>query len=80
MTAWHRSRRADLGLRASGLLLCGIAYAAVSRLCGLHPSAQTAGAGACAWAAIAFVAASSGSAMLMLGRHLFDAIRVSQRW
>lgn len=80
MAAWHRSRRADLGLRASGLLLCGIAYTALSRLCAMPLSPDTVGALAFALAAIALLAASAGSAMAALGHHLFDQIKVSERW
>lgn len=80
MAAWHRSRRADLGLRASGLLLCGIAYTAVSRLSAMHVSPQTADVFAYAFAAICFLGASAGSALVMLGHHLFDEIQVSERW
>ncbi|MEG3084403.1 hypothetical protein U1707_12185 [Sphingomonas sp. PB2P12] len=80
MTAWHRSRRADFGLRASGLLMCGIAYAAVARLCAMHISSQTAGALAYALAVTGFLGASAGGAMAMLGHHLFDEIEVSARW
>ncbi|KQU58810.1 hypothetical protein ASG67_16920 [Sphingomonas sp. Leaf339] len=80
MTAWHRSRRADLGLRASGLLLCAIAYTAVLRLSAMHISSQNAGAFAYAFAAICFLGASAGSALVMLGHHLFDEIEVSERW
>lgn len=80
MTAWYRSRRADLGLRASGLLLCGIAYTAVSRLSAMHISPQTAGVFAYAFAAIGFLTASAGSALVLVGRHLFDEIEVSERW
>jgi len=80
MAAWHRSRRADLGLRASGLLLCGIAYTALSRLCAMPLSPDTVGALAFALAAIGLLAASAGSAMAALGHHLFDQIKVSERW
>ncbi len=57
MGAWHRSRRADLSLRASGLLLCGIAYTAVSRLCAMYVSPQTADVFAYAFAVICFLGA-----------------------
>jgi len=80
MTAWHRSRRADLGLRASGLLLCGTAYTALSRLCAMPLSPDTVGALAFALAAIGLLAASAGSAMAALGHHLFDQIAPSERW
>ncbi len=80
MAAWHRLRRADLGLRASGFLLCGIAYTALSRLCAMPLSPDTVGALACALAAIGLLAASAGSAMAALGHHLFDQIALSERW
>ena len=80
MAAWHQSRRADLGLRASGLLLCWISYAAIARLVALHVPPQSAEALAYGLAAIGFIAASGGSAMLFLGHHLFDEIEVSARW
>ena len=80
MAAWHRSRRADLGLRASGLLVCGTAYTALSRLCAMPLSPDTVDALAFALAAIGLLAASAGSAMAALGHHLFDQIKVSERW
>ncbi len=80
MAAWHRSRRADLGLRASGLLLCGTAYTALSRLCAMPLSPDTVDALAFALAAIGLLAASAGSAMAALGHHLFDQIALSERW
>jgi hypothetical protein len=80
MAVWHRSRCADLGLRALGLLFCGIAYTAISRLCALHISDQTIGALTYFLALIGFLGASAGSALVMLGHHLFDEIEVSERW
>ncbi len=80
MAAWHRSRRADLGLRASGLLVCGTAYTALSRLCAMPLSPDTVDALAFALAAIGLLAASAGSAMAALGHHLFDQIALSERW
>lgn len=80
MAAWHRSRRADIVLRATGLLLCWVSYAAVSRLVAMHVPPQKAGALAYGIAAIGFMAASAGSALTLLGHHLFDEIEVSARW
>ena len=75
MAAWHRSRRADLGLRAVGLLLCAMAYIAVWRLSALALSPHGSGALAFALAAIGFLGASAGSVMVLLGHHLFDTRR-----
>ena len=80
MAKWHRSRRADLGLRALGVLLCGLSYAAFARLAALHILAHSAGLTAYALATAGFITASSGTAMALLGRHLFDEIQVSARW
>lgn len=41
--AWHRSRRADLGLRGTGLLLCWLSYAALARLMAMHAPPHSAG-------------------------------------
>lgn len=76
MAAWHRSRRTDLGLRAAGLLLCGLAYAAIVRLVALHASPPWPGTLAYGLAAIGVVAGSGGGAMLFLGHHLFDEVEV----
>lgn len=80
MAAWHRSRRADLGLRALGLGLCAVAYLAIARLVAMAQPPQSAGALAYALAAGGFISADAGSAMALLGNHLFDEIEVSSRW
>lgn len=80
MVAWHRSRRADIVLRASGLLLCWVSYTAISRLITMHVPPQKAGVLAYGIAAVGFMAAGAGSALTLLGHHLFDEIEVSARW
>ena len=80
MAVWHRSRRADLGLRAAGLLFCWSSYEAVARLVAMNTPPQTAGIAAFALAAVGFIGASGGSAFLLLGSHLFDEVDVSARW
>ncbi|MBW6522788.1 hypothetical protein KZ810_04690 [Sphingomonas sp. RHCKR47] len=80
MAAWHRSRRADVGLRAAGLLFGWIGYAAIARLIAMHVAPREAGLPTLAIAAVGFMAASAGSAMAALGRHLFDEVEVSARW
>lgn len=80
MAAWHRSRRVDIVLRAMGLLLCWVSYAAIARLVALHPLPEKAGVLAYGVAATGFIAASAGSALTLLGHHLFDEIEVSARW
>jgi hypothetical protein len=80
MAAWHRSWRVDLGLRAAGLLLCGVALLAMRHLCAVQVHPQPAGVIAFGLAAAAFLGASGGSAMLILGGHLFEEVEVSERW
>lgn len=80
MAAWHLVRRVDIGLRALGLLLCGIAYLAIRQLITLHAPPQSIGAIGLGLAAIGFITASAGSAMLLWGDHLLDEIEVSARW
>ncbi|AXJ95504.1 MULTISPECIES: hypothetical protein [unclassified Sphingomonas] len=80
MAAWHRSRRADIGLRAAGLLLCWVSYRAILGLVALHLPTQRAGILAYALALTGFASASAGSALALVGRHLFDRIEVGPRW
>ncbi|MFV0623393.1 hypothetical protein ACBY01_05175 [Sphingomonas sp. ac-8] len=80
MASWHRSRRADLGLRASGLLLWGAAYAAFAQLVALRLPPHGEGALGYGLAALGFVAASAGGVLTMLGSHLFDKGQASARW
>ena len=79
MQTWHRSWKADLGIRAAGLLSSALAQAAIARLMTAHLHGA-AGPRACCLAAIGFLCASAGAAMVLLGRHLFDRIEVSSRW
>ncbi|WP_203310881.1 hypothetical protein [Sphingomonas beigongshangi] len=77
---WHRSRRADLSLRAGGLCLLVISGLALRRLIALHIASGGADAFAFLLALIAFLSASLGSAATLLGGHLFDEVEVSARW
>lgn len=77
---WHRSRRADLGLRAGGLCLLAIAGLALRGLIALHITSGDADAFAFLLALIAFLSASLGSAATVLGGHLFEEVEVSARW
>lgn len=80
MAAWHRSLRADLGLRAMGLLLCCISYAALVRLAAAHARLMPPDAVTLSLTATGFVAASAGGALLVHGKHLFDPVQISARW
>ena len=80
MAVWHRSWKADIGLRLLGLLSCGLAWAALSHLFAMRPPARSPAGLAYALAAIGFLSASAGAALTFLGHHLFDEIEVSSRW
>ncbi|MFE8583387.1 hypothetical protein ACFX59_04710 [Sphingomonas sp. NCPPB 2930] len=80
MAKWHRSRRADLGLRALGAILCGLAYLAIRTLFALPSTAMAAHLLPAELATAGFLSASAGSALAMLGAHLFDDMMVSARW
>lgn len=79
MERW-RTRRADRWLRLTGLVLLAVAGAALRWLYLLHVRPQSAGLLAYALGALAYVGASCGAALVILGRHLFDEMEVSSRW
>lgn len=74
------TRRGDLALRLIGLVLLMVAGAALHWLYALHVPPQSAGLLAYGLGAITYVGASSGAALVILGRHLFDEVPVSTRW
>lgn len=82
MVKWHRSWQADIGLRGLGMALCALAYVAIGHLMTLRPIALPRPAGVVAYglAAGGFLGASVGTALTLLGRHLFDEVEVSARW
>jgi len=80
MVLWHRSWQAGIGLRRVGLVSCGVAYAALSHLFSMRLPARAPGVLAYALAALGFLSASAGAALVGLGHHLFDQIEVSSRW
>ena len=81
MVSWHRSWKADIGLRISGLILCGLASLALTCLIAMQVAPRTAGALAYALATVGFFSASAGTALAMFGKHLLDEeVQVSTRW
>ena len=73
--AWHRHGWAGAVIRLGGAMLLGIAYLAGARLFAA-PSARP----DALFALILFTSGCAGSAMLVLGAHLFDQVEVSRRW
>lgn len=81
MTDWTKKRTTDAAIRVAGALCCAASYLSTSAL--VHPRAAAPaaqpGALAYALAAIAFLGASIGAALVVLGHHIFDQIEVSGR-
>lgn len=75
---WHRTKWAGPLLRLAGAFLLAIGTALGMRLFGAPT--RSPGASAYLLALILFTALSAGSAMLMLGGHLFDEVPLSPRW
>jgi hypothetical protein len=67
-----------LSIRASGLAMLGLAWACGHALWLLRGDAP--GVGAFLLALASFLTASFGSALLIVGPHLFDKVEVSERW
>ncbi|KQZ77002.1 hypothetical protein ASE06_04195 [Sphingopyxis sp. Root214] len=82
MKKWHETPAANIGLRASGILLLGIGWLLALRL---HNMAMTTGprdpgALMILLSAATFLGASAGSALLFVGPGLWEAVEVSERW
>ncbi len=69
-----------VGTRVLGLLLVLAAWAAARALIGLVAARHPATPLECLLAGVAFVGASYGSALLVLGDHMFDPVEVAPRW
>jgi hypothetical protein len=76
MTRDAHHLRTDLSLRASGLILLGIATVAIYALV-QHPAGS---ALAFLFAAIGFLGASAGVTLTLLGGHIHDPVTISARW
>jgi len=81
VTHWSRTRTASLGLRLAGVLLLALAYAAARALRARAVAGPVAG-DPLAWllAAASFVSASGGTALAVMGHHLFDQVQIARRW
>jgi hypothetical protein len=74
----HRLLR-GLSIRAFGLAILGLSWACGHTLW-LLQGEKAPGVGAFLLALASFLTASIGSAMLIVGPHLFDKVEVSARW
>jgi hypothetical protein len=78
---WGNMPRSRWGLRQLGVVLLFAAYAAAKHLLAIghnHHGAEP--SSVYLLALLAFVCGSVGSALLVLGHHLFDKIEVPERW
>lgn len=82
MRDWHHQRRTDLALRLGGASLCGLSFLAIRTLAQFRSPSLPAppGVAAFALAAVGFLWASAGAALLTLGHHIFDEIEIGERW
>ena len=77
---WHRRKYADAAMRAIGLALLLPAAMIGRRLFAVADPQATVRPLAYLLGLLFFAGASSGTALLVLGRHLFDQIELSARW
>jgi hypothetical protein len=78
--AWHERKWASALLRLAGLALLCLATFVARRLFGIaHPEARLNPLDYLL-ALIGFASASTGSALTVMGRHLFDQVALSARW
>lgn len=82
MQDWHHRRSTDLGLRLGGVALCGVSWLAIRTLVHtrLAPWPASPGLMAFGLAAVGFICASAGAALLSIGHHIFDEIEIGERW
>lgn len=74
------SRRQDILIRLCGVALAAAAVLALRTLAALPLDPDEPSAAALALAAFGFVGASLGTALLVLGSHVRDRVRVSSPW
>ncbi|MBA3940981.1 MAG: hypothetical protein C0520_07205 [Sphingopyxis sp.] len=82
MKKWHENPAADVGLRAGGLALLGLGWPLAARLhqLALAVPAREATSFMLLLAAILFLCAGAGSALLFAGSGLWETVEVSERW
>lgn len=79
---WYEKLRARIGLRLAGLALLLTDWRGWGLLCRLvraHPAAE-ATVGQCLLAALLFLGASVGAALLVMGADLWKPVTISARW
>ncbi|WHO38541.1 hypothetical protein PMI04_018685 [Sphingobium sp. AP49] len=80
MNDWHPGWTTQIGLRLLGLALIAMLWPegrALTTLVHIHPSVT---GGQLLLAALAFLCASGGTALLLMGPDLWKPVRLSARW
>jgi xanthosine utilization system XapX-like protein len=81
-TDWRHNRVADTSVRAGGFAMLGLAGISVHALTALRAGLSQGAPPPWVFglAMIGFIGASFGSALVVLGRHIFDRVEISERW
>jgi hypothetical protein len=78
---WHERASAKVLLRLAGVALLALAWAMAEALRRRALAGPVTGdAPAYLLAALSFVGASAGAALVLMGGHLFDKIEIAARW
>ncbi|SEH12226.1 hypothetical protein SAMN05428974_0420 [Sphingopyxis sp. YR583] len=82
MKRWHESLAANIGLRTGGsaLIVLGSSVAVRLHQLALATSGRDSSSFMMLLAAIVFLCASAGSALLFVGPGLWEIVEVSERW
>ncbi|WP_394663170.1 hypothetical protein [uncultured Sphingomonas sp.] len=80
MAARVRTWRQGLALRLMGLGLCVLAWRMIAHLIAMSGHGGRATLAGYGLATLGFLAGSLGSALTILGAHVFDEVPVSARW
>jgi len=78
--AWHQRKNANVGLRLLGLVLLTLGVMLGRRLFAVADPQAKFTLVAYLRGLLAFAGTSSGAALTLLGRHLFDQVELSARW
>lgn len=78
--AWRNRKYADPALRLAGLALLCVAVVVGRHLFAAPDPQGKVTASAYLLALVGMASASTGAALAVLGRHLFDEVELSERW
>jgi hypothetical protein len=78
--AWHDRKYADVSLRMAGLVSLCVATLIARHLFAAPDPQGKVTVSAYLLALIGMASACTGAALVVLGRHLFDQVELSERW